>query len=355
MPANYNEFVARELAEAQAAFQRGHGSAPSVGDLAHFAWQRLVDQREYNNWLLAAEYKDLPGEPPWVSDEPIPPPPPPSGGSSIWRPDPSLVRLVTGDFLDGIHGFLRPTFMLPGMPVDMQLDVISNYPGSHIPFGWKTTYPKFPQWAFDCTHSFDQYEAVIDRCFAQKKVPICVIHFDADDSRTRHLAHIRPFLDRLLAGGRLVCLQWGWEINDINKWAADGDEQLEYIRGLRSIVPLEIPLYVHWTPERWSGWPSFENTVGKPEDEGGELEWLQEARGLGVTGVFYQDWPSKPVSEVLDRALWYEKKNYQGPGICGRVLTADLDFVMYEHSRDPLHRKEIVQAVVRDGRPTVYC
>lgn len=349
----YDNFVGFELAEAVARFQKGHdGRAPSISELAHFAWQRLVDHREYENWLQQCELHGI-RDIPWVTEGQEPSKPPPSTGD--WRPEPSLVRLVTGDFLDALHEFARPTFMLPGMSEAEQLDVIAKYPGTHMPFGWKTSYSKFPQWAFDHTHNFGEYEKTIDRCFAYKKVPVCAIHFEAEDTRSAHVARIRPWLKRLLAADRLVCVQWGWEINDINDWTADGDEQLEYIRGLRNIVPLEIPLYVHWTPERWSGWPSFHNTVGNPEDEGGELDWLREARKLGVTGVFYQEPFDKPVPALLERALYLDKKNYVGPGICGRVHTADLDFVMYEHSRHPDHFKEVVRAVIQDGRATVYC
>lgn len=355
MKITYDNFVGYELNEAITRFTQGPNQRPpGNSEIAHFTWQRLIDRREYQNWLEQCAlhgYKDVP----WVTENEGPIPPPVDPGSPTWRPTSSAIRHVTGDFLDALHGFARPTFMLPGMPVDEQNDVIAYYPGSHLPFGWKAYYNKFPQWGFDYSGAFDLYEASVDRCFGHQRIPVCAIPIEQDDTLRGHLGRIRPFLERLLGANRLVCVQWGWEINDITDWTADGDTQLEYLKGLRDIIGPDIPVYAHWTPERWSGWPSFRNTTGDPEDEGGELDWLRAARAEGLNGVFYQDWPDKLVAAVLERALYLDKKNYQGPGICGRVQTADLDFVMFEHSRDPDHFNAIVQAVVADGRATVYC
>lgn len=349
MKPTYDSFVQTELAEAARRFREGHGFDPNIHDLAHFAWQRLIPpHREYGNWLLAAERKDR-DEPEWQveGEEPEEPEEP----TPDWRPSREQVRNWSGDFLDALHNFERPTFMLPGMPPAIQREVLDAYPGTHVPFGWKTTYPRFPQWGFDHTDNFEFYEMSVDFCFERQKVPVCVIHFEANDSLDRHLERIKPRLDRLLVGNRLVALQWGWEINDINDWTCDGDAQLEYLDGLRRIVGPDLPLYVHWTPERWSGWPSFRNTIGRPEDEGGEGDWLREAHDrFRVTGMCYQEPWDKDLAATFERTYTYDKKNYAGPGICGRCLTYGLDFIFFEHSRDPERYRQVIEYAKRDGR-----
>jgi hypothetical protein len=274
--------------------------------------------------------------------EPPPGPPP----DATWRPTRDEVLRWRGDFLDALNGFQHPTFMLPGMPVDLQDAVLARYPGRHVPFAWKTWYPRFPQWGFDRPHDI---EDVIDRCFAHHCIPVLFVPIEAGDSLDAHIARITPVLTRLRDGGRLVALCWGWEINDINGWTANGTQQLEYLRRLRAIVPAPIPLYAHWTPERWSGWPSFDGT----EPEKGELDWLREAERIGLTGVLYQEPWDKPVAEIEDRAFRYDQKNYIGPGIKGRVETAGLQFVLFEHSRDPEHYRAVVALCERYGAG--YC
>jgi hypothetical protein len=281
-----------------------------------------------------------------ASPSPSPDPPPGPPPDATWRPTRDEVLRWRGDFLDALNGFQHPMFMLPGMPVDLQDAVLARYPGTHVPFAWKTWYPRFPQWTFDRPHDI---EDVIDRCFAHRRIPILFVPIEADDSLDAHMARITPVLRRLRDGNRIPALCWGWEINDINRWTANGTQQLEYVRRLRAIVPAPIPLYAHWTPERWSGWPSFDGT----EPDKGELDWLREAQRIGLTGILYQEFWDRRVDAIEDRAFLYDQKNYIGPGIKGRVETAGLQFVLFEHSRDPEHYRAVVALCERYG--SGYC
>lgn len=254
-----------------------------------------------------------------------------------WRPSLSEILNWSGDFLDALGNFSRPTFMLPGMPQDLQISVISGYPGTHIPFGWKTYYPKFPQWTFDFTNNLGAFEELIDLCLVYKKIPVIFVPIDAEDSLQAHIHKITPILQRLIDGNRLFCVSWGWEINDINDWTADGDSQLEYLQMLKTLI--DVPIYVHFTPERWAGWPSYN---GQDQDKS-ELSWLIEAKRIGITGLLYQEPYDKPVDAIEERAFLLDKKNYLNPGIKGRVETAGLQFVLFEHSRDPEHYRKVVE------------
>lgn len=253
-----------------------------------------------------------------------------------WRPSKADILSWSGDFLDARNGFSKPTFMLPGMPRDLQIDVLAQYPGTHVPFGWKTYYPKFPQWTFDYSNNFAKFEGIIDLCLSFQKIPVIFIPIDAEDSVSSHIRKITPYLRRLIDGNRLFCLSWGWEINDINDWTADGDSQLEYLQLLKPLI--DVPLYVHFTPERWSGWPSYN---GQDQDKS-ELSWLIEAKRIGITGLLYQEPFDKPVENIEERAFLLDKKNYLNPGIKGRVETAGLQFVLFEHSRDLEHYNAVV-------------
>lgn len=280
------------------------------------------------------------------------------GGESgaSWRPSRAAVDQVTGDFLDALGGFQRPTFMGPGMSRAEQETLIQYYPGSHLLAGWSTVYPRFPQWSFDFSADFGGYEGWLDRCFARERIPVVVIPIAAGDRVERHLTRIRQYLDRLQAAGRLVCLMWGWEINDISDELADGDGQLAYLEGLARLVDGDLPIALHWTPERWSGWPSFQQTIGRTEDEGDELAWLRQA--VRVAGprlrMWYQSPWDTPIEGVLERVYTLDRKNYDGPGICGRSLTAGIPFVHLEHSRSRSRFEVLRQAAIADGRGG-YC
>jgi hypothetical protein len=250
-----------------------------------------------------------------------------------FRPTLEEISSWSGDFLDALNNFSAPTFMLPGMPNDMQHRILANYPGTHVPFGWKTFYPKFPQWTFDRPNDIEE---VIELCLHYHKIPVLFIPIEENDSLDKHVERIRPILRRIDDSGLLFALSWGWEINDINSWTANGSEQLRYLQKLREIT--SVPLYVHFTPERWSGWPSFDGT----EQDKSELSWLIEARKIGIEGLLYQEPYDKKIPYIEERAFLLDKKNYMNPGIKGRVETAGLQFIMFEHSRDPEHYKAVV-------------
>lgn len=224
---------------------------------------------------------------------------------------------------------------------------------NRIPFGWSTVYPRFPQWAFDFSADRELYRALLRECRAAGIAPVPVIPFLANDSPKAHCARVKEYLAPLADDGEFDQVQWGWEINDINDWACDGDAQLEYVKSLRTWLPISIGLSAHWTPERWSGWPSFHNTIGRAEDELGEFEWLQVAHQYGLTAVNYQLIWDAPLrigdprdgDGQLDRYLDYDKKQYDSPGIRGRVQTAGLISRCFEHSRTPDRWATVVASV----------
>lgn len=87
MRITYENFVGYELNEAITRFTLGPNQRQPVNnEIAHFTWQRLVERREYQNWLEQCAlhgYKDVP----WVTENegPLPSPVDPAG-SPTWRP-----------------------------------------------------------------------------------------------------------------------------------------------------------------------------------------------------------------------------------------------------------------------------
>lgn len=262
------------------------------------------------------------------------------------------ILAIRGNFL-ALGDFQHPVFMMPGMNTDERRNLIylpQRQSGFRtLPFGWKTYYPSFPNWQFDYSERLPEFQSLLQEVNRERFIRLLFIPIEEADSLDQHIERIKPKLEYW--HNNYDSLSWGWEINDINDWTRDGDIQLKYIENLIQITKGEKPIYSHWTPERWSGWPNYRNG----NDHRSELDWLNRAKAIGLRGVLYQEPYDKPVKDVLDRALYYDKKNYIGPGICGRVMTAGLDFIMFEHSRENSRWNEIGKAVITDGRSKGIC
>ena len=256
------------------------------------------------------------------------------------------IRKWRGNFLGD---FITPPFMYCGMPTSLRERVRASYLGTHLPVAVHNDYRVFPQWHYDFW--LDLLTLRI-RCVELKAVgiePILVLHPKPGWSIEQHLAHVRvlwPFCEDLI---RFV--QWGWEINDLGGEWANGDRQLEYLAKLQQIVA-PVPIGVHFTPERWAGWPSFNGT----SPEKGETVWLKEAKKLGVTTLLYQEPWDKPEDEMIRRS--FEVANDDSPslgGIADRVVSCGLDFVLFEHSRNVARHDRLAVRALTFQTCSGYC
>lgn len=302
-----------------------------------WAWQVDVEGYSFDAARQWVWPQAAPGDPPPIS--PVPPAVP-------W----------SGDFLDAIGDFRRPTFMLGGMSPSEQDALLSAYPGTHVPFAPFCYYPRFPQWGYSLTP--DAYLNLVWRVLSHGKRPVVVLHPSSADTLSSHLVRMDPYITALENGvshpETALSWMWGWEINDLSDVFALGANQVRYVQRLRQRIG-QGDLWAHWTPERWSCYPSY-GTDG--EGEPGEYDGLKELKAAGLTGVLYQCPYEGPLRTgdpregegALDRYLDYDQKNYDGPGILGRVQTAGLECVCFEHSRDPQRYQQVVAAVRADGR-----
>jgi|OpeIllAssembly_1097287.scaffolds.fasta_scaffold00023_3 hypothetical protein len=103
----YDDWVQKELNEAANTYRSRYGRQPSVSDLAHFAWQRLKDNRQYDNWLRAIREDDVPWEYDEEDGDPDPDPDPDPGGNGDHRRAEGRVRAHGGRaFEDDAGSFL---------------------------------------------------------------------------------------------------------------------------------------------------------------------------------------------------------------------------------------------------------
>jgi hypothetical protein len=218
-----------------------------------------------------------------------------------------------------------------------------------IPIAVHNDYPRFPQWTWDWWDWPEKLVAFCGRATAEGFDLLLMLHPKPGRTMRDHLTAVRSLWPDLqgIAGG--VC--WGFEINDLGGEWANGDRQLDYLKALKTIVGA-TPLYVHFTPERWAGWPGFD---GNNQDDT-EIDWLRRAGARGVRALLYQEPPDKPVNEQLERMLEIPSPFGWSPGIAGRVVDgAGLQFVAFEFARDERKHAETVARLQRDGRVTGWC
>ncbi len=278
---------------------------------------------------------------------------------NAWRVDLGLPPFESAPVVPGLtfrSDFLgrwsKPLLMLGGMSVaeqDEQFAWMDTKGHQTIPLAVHNDYPRFPQWAWDWWEHHDALCACLDRCAARGKSVILMLH---PRPGVRMRDHVRMVQDLWpVVRDRVSMVGWGWEINDMGGEWANGHRQLDYLRALQPIVS-PCPIGVHFTPERWSGWPGFD---GQDADRD-EIEWLRLARGLGVTTLLYQEPPDKADAEQLDRMLHIPSPHGWSPGICGRVIDgAALEFVAFEYARDEAKHARIVTALQQDARVKGFC
>ena len=247
--------------------------------------------------------------------------PPPPG-------DPLKVRAnFLGDFEEA------PPFMLPGMGLGMRQRVYDEARArgeTHLVFSISNDYPKFLQWHYDYWENPEAFDSLIQECYSQgfKVLLVCYPRWWRADTIETHLARLEAFIK--LIRSEIEIITWGWEINDIPGRWGQGQGQLDYIAGLSTIFG-NIPIGCHFTPERWAGWPSFQpDGVDK-----NEYQWWNAARFIN-SHVFlaYQDYPDKPIDQVIERAFEISSPFGYPPGIAGRCSGLLVHFVMFEYARD---------------------
>lgn len=350
MAVTYDAWVAYEYADGMAAYTEGHGAPPGAADAAHLSWQRIVDHREYQNWLEACRTKDTAHEPPWVSeDAPTDPPVVPSPPL-----DPARVGAPRSDYLGRWSS--RPLFMYGGMSAEErreQLVWMRSRGHYTVPLAIHNDYPQFPQWQWDWWQSPDDLRAAVLELRRAGMVPWLVCHPKPGLGMADHLVALSGLWPAV--GDIVPALVWGWEINDLGGEWSNGGRQLDYIRALKRIS--NLPIWAHFTCERWSGWPGYD---GQDQDRD-EVEWLRRARETGLTGLAYQDSYQRPLrtSEqdgVLDRALSIPSPHGWSPGIAGRVVDgAGVAFALFEFSRDETRHAYAVSELERDSRVSGWC
>lgn len=344
MVTTYDKFVQEELPEFVERFCAGRGHAPNTGDLAHFVWQRLIESRELQNWLAqAGSDADIP----WVIDPGVTDPTP-EEPKLPFEPGVGARRPRT-DFLGTWD---HPLLMWGGMNADLRQDKLAwmrDRGYNALPLAVHNNYPRFPQWHWDWWSNPSLMREALIQILEYGVTPWVVLHPRDGWSITRHLDQIRSIWDTIDLYAPAV--MWGWEINDLGGEWANGSQQLRYLGHLAHIIG-DRPLYVHFTPERWAGWPGFDGT----EQNQDEVEWLRRARAVGATGLAYQESPDKPEDDVLARMLSIPSPHGWSPGIAGRVVDgAGLDFVAFEFSRDEDRHARLVQTLEKDVRVSGWC
>lgn len=269
-----------------------------------------------------------------------------------WRPSAEMYARPLGCFL-AVRDFTLPAFMWGGMDVSNRDALTEEYRALGVytlPFGWKTRYPRFPQWASDL--SPERYRETLLDVFQRRLVPLPMISIDEGDTLPQHMLRVAPYL-HVLQELEVGAIGWGWEINDIgtpSAWTQTQGGQLDYIRALREAMPTAL-IFAHWTPTRWTiGAP------GQPEIYQ-EFEGLQVARKAGLSGVLMQSAYDNPIAEARVEWLTYGPTAYggNGGGWVGRIQKAGLSCVAFEHSRQMARWTSLRDAFAADGRVDGWC
>jgi hypothetical protein len=334
--------VGYELQTALHRFYVGHNAYPLPADIAHLAWQRLAEFREYENWLLAAEKKDL-EDVPWVAEaEP---------GDVVTPPVPLPPERILEPRSDFLGRWDRPLFMWGGMtPAEReeQLEWMAGHGYVTVPLAIHNDYPRFPHWQWDWWDRPDLLRAALRDLHADGCVPWLVCHPKPGWSISEHLSRLASLWPEV--ADLVPAVTWGWEINDLGSEWANGSRQLDYLSVLHSLT--SVPIWVHFTPERWSGWPGFD---GQEQDRD-EVAWLKEAGARGVVGLAYQAPYDQEESAALERMLTIPSPHGWSPGICGRVTEgAGLRFVAFEFARDEARHQRMVSTLSQDARVSGWC
>lgn len=284
----------------------------------------------------------------WPGEEWVPIPPAVPEPEPVPVPAPVVGRRWRSDFLGRWD---RPLLMYGGMSVEERAEQRAWMLASDhvtVPLAVHNDYPRFARWHWNWWRSPERLREQVIELQGAGLVPVVVLHPLPASSMRQHLAAVRELWPAIAEV--VSAVTWGWEINDLGGEWANGHRQLDYLGSLRTICG--VPIWVHFTPERWSGWPGYD---GADQDRD-EVEWLRRARQLGVAGLCYQEPPDKPEAEVVERMLAIPSPHGWSPGICGRVTDgAGLEFVAFEFAREEARHRRIVRALEGDARVTGWC
>lgn len=271
------------------------------------------------------------------------------------HPLPADPRRWRGNFL-AFPGYPM-AFMFPGWPADKRWAFARAYRAAghtHLPIGIWGAYPGQP--TFDFRNDPGGYVRILQELRGHGIEPCVFVHTDAVSGRdpfTRGqlTTWARGYLPHIQHLVRLWCD--GWEGNQIDIqwpgfWMGNGTERLAWAINLRGMLGPEAVLYVHFSPERITGWPHYPNHDG-PQDEPGW--WTRGAKDV-YTGILYQRRPDEDERWVLAHTIG-------GRGADGSVDIGDAariagghwgfqrDFVLFEFARD-LDRWQRLVAAVKD-------
>jgi len=259
------------------------------------------------------------------------------------RPDRSLTTW-RGDFL---CPWDRPALMYGGMNAATRALVRLDHHVrrlTHLPLAIANNYPAFPQWAWDWWQAPTSWGLAADELRKNRITPVLVAHPKPGHGIRRHLDDFSDWWKKMPARDRPRNVLWGWEINDLGGEWGSGAREMDYLIELQIIVGMRTELAVHFTPERWSGWPSFDGSDAAKD----EVAWLLDAKATGVTALLYQDAWAKPEDDVVTRMVEMPSPHGWRPGIAGRVVDgAGLAFVAFEYARDQARGERIGTRVMQ--------
>lgn len=263
---------------------------------------------------------------------PPPPPPPPAGKRS-------------GNFL-----------AFPGYEMDFLYGAWDEEKRA----AWRAAYKNaghnwFPlsPWAsyggksYDFSRDPEGFNALLRELQADGIEPIVMLYTDAFKvSHPRSLDEAKTWAKEFVP--KLTTIRYatsGWEFNQINgsEWTGDGTKHLEWAKVLRTLLPSNVKLFAHFSPERITGWPNYPDHSG-PQDEPG---WWKGNNPFD--GLLYQRAPDEPISKLLDHTVGGNGDVGDASRIAGSYWgLSGKEFYLFEFAREAGRHAEVV-AKVKDN------
>ena len=215
-----------------------------------------------------------------------------------------------------------PAFAYPSWPEEKRKDFLAAYPGTHIPYSaWGEYLPVMP--GFDYEKNPSHLLKCSNEIKAAGKIWCFFLISDAFGSRQpMDFDNALAWVDRIvpIVDDEHVCYCLGWEQNEIDgagesnptAWTWDDFKTLDFMKHLRSKLPLRRRTYLHFTPNWWggSGWVNGILGAGyADEDEYWEAmtEWAE------VSGFLFQSKWRESEDKKLESALYIaeNKQNFK--------------------------------------------
>lgn len=288
-------------------------------------------------------------------------------GAPPLAPPSQNIRQWRGNFL--ANGLEPWAFMYPGWDSDRRARFREHYRAhgwTHLPFAVWASY-KASGITYDYHAQPAAFRAILDELLADGMVPCVYCHTDAVPgwgplSRAHLETWAKNFLPRIASPDVLWCT--GFEAGQIDQewsgaWTGKGKELIGWARTLRGTLGPDAVIYVHWPPERITGYPNYPDHSG-PQDE---PSWWHEVGGA-VDGLLYQRWPTEDERWVLAHTIGGEAPNEHGNmeydkgdalRIAGGAWEIQKDFVFFEHSRDPQRWARLVAGVATHPLISGWC